>query len=123
MTDARAVGPAGKHSNAFHNGAYGQGQEMTESKKWRRFEDLVASVQRAFAQNAEVSTNVKVRGKDSGTERQIDIAVRKKVGQFDLFIAIDCKDYSEKVDVKDVETVMGLVADVGANQGAIVAAK
>jgi len=54
-------------------------------------------------------------------ERQIDIVVRMKAGQYDLFVAIDCKDYKRKVDVKAVEEFIGLSKDVGANKGAIVA--
>src|SRR5262245_24130452 len=97
--------------------------EGEDEKKWRRFEEVVSSVQRAYAPNAEVSTNVRVLGRQSKTYRQVDIAVRTRVGQFELFIAIDCKDYREKVDVKDVETFIGLVHDVGANQGALVTTK
>ena len=37
-------------------------------------------------------------------------------------IAIDCKDYKDPVDVKDVEQVICLVEDVDAHKGAIVAA-
>lgn len=90
--------------------------------KWQRFEDLVAHIQSTLAPGATVERNVKVTGR-SGLPRQIDISVRTKVGQFDLFLVIDCKDYNGKVDVNDVEAVSGLCQDVGANQGAIVAAR
>ena len=56
-------------------------------------------------------------------ERAVDICVRMKAGQFELIVVIDCKDYSRKVNVKDVEEVMGICQDVGANQGAIVTAR
>jgi hypothetical protein len=69
-------------------------------KKWKRFEDLVAQIQRTLAPTATVEQDVHVRGKTSGVDRQIDIAVTTRAGQFDLFIAIDCKDYKVKVDVK-----------------------
>jgi len=90
--------------------------------KWRRFEELVKKIQSDLAPGATVTLDVKVPGITSGVDRQIDIAVYQQVGQFNLFIAIDCKDLSNPVDVKDVEEVMGLVQDVGANKGAIVAA-
>jgi hypothetical protein len=38
-----------------------------------------------------------------------------------VLIVIDCKDYSKPVDVKGVEEFLGLVEDVGANKGALVA--
>ena len=92
----------------------------SERKKWQRFEDLAASIQKALSPREQVEQNVRTRGRDCGVERQIDIAVRTTVGQFDVFIAIDCKDYNTKVDVKDVEAFIGLVKDVAANKGALV---
>ena len=62
-------------------------------------------------------------GKDSGVEREIDIVVRQRTGQYELFVAIDCKDYKRRVDVKAVEAFLGLVADVGAHKGAMVASR
>ena len=44
------------------------------------------------------------------------------VGNYDILVVIDCKDYSIPVDVKDVEAFIGLVTDVQANKGVIVAA-
>ena len=96
--------------------------ETPPQHKWKRFEDLVAHIQGTLAPGAIVERNVKMKGR-SGLERQIDICVRMKAGQFELFVVIDCKDYNRKVNVKDVEAVMGLCQDVGANQSAIVTAR
>lgn len=96
---------------------------MADQPKWRKFEDLVAHIQRTLSSNARVQQNISLLGRQSGVERQIDILVHTNIGQFSLDIVIDCKDYKEKVDVKDVEAFMGLVKDVGANKGALVAYK
>ncbi len=95
---------------------------MSEKRdpKWKRFEALVAKLQQEFSPNAKVTHNDKIMGQHSGVERQIDISVRKTVGQFNILIVIDCKDYSKPVDVKGMEEFFGLVNDVGANKGAIV---
>jgi hypothetical protein len=93
----------------------------SERVKWRRFEDLVATIQAALAKDAVVTPNDKVIGTLTGVPRQIDVSVRQKAGQFELLIVIDCKDYRRPVDVKDVEEFIGLVQDVGANKGAMVA--
>jgi hypothetical protein len=90
--------------------------------KWKRFEELVGKVQRDFCDEAKVTLNDKVEGKITGTQRQIDISIRQKVGQFDILIAIDCKDLASPVDVKGVEEVIGLIQDVGAHKGVIVSA-
>lgn len=92
------------------------------SKKWQKFESLVAHIQSTFAPEAKITPNEKIRGKRSKTLRQIDIAVRQKIGQYEVFIAVDCKDYRRRVNVKDVEEFIGLAEDVDANKGAIVSA-
>ena len=39
-----------------------------------------------------------------------------------MLIAIECKDYKVPVNVKDVEQFVGLIKDIGANKGVMVAA-
>lgn len=91
--------------------------------QWKEFEILVAKIQKGLAANSVVTHNDRIMGRKSRQMRQIDVSIRGKVGQFDILIIIDCKDYAEPVDVKAVEEFMGLVEDVGAHQAAIVAAK
>ncbi len=97
-------------------------QQPNSKVHWREFEKLVATLQQKFAPDAKVSTNVKLLGKRTNIERQIDILVEQTVGQYSIRIVIDCKDYTDPVDVKDVEAFMGMVEDVGANKGALVSA-
>ena len=89
--------------------------------KWRRFELLATRIQRSLAPDARVEHNAMLPGK-TGIERQIEIAIWARVGQFDIFIAIDCKDYKDPVDIKDVEMFLGEVEDVGANKAAMISA-
>ncbi len=69
--------------------------------------------------NAKVENNVKLKGR-SGTNRQIDTLINGKVGIFDVRILIDPKNYKTPVDIKDVDSIAGMVLDVGANLGVIV---
>lgn len=92
-------------------------------KKWKRFENLAAQIQRCLSPSGVVTQNERVRGKITGVLRELDIVVRVSSGQFELLIVIDCKDYKTKVDVQDVEAFMGKLKDVEANKGALVAAK
>ncbi|MHB8172431.1 MAG: restriction endonuclease [Thermincolia bacterium] len=96
---------------------------MNEVPKWKRFELLVKRIQEQLAPNATITHDDKVMGKKSGILRQIDISVRTKVGQYEIFVAVDCKDYNKPVDVKDVEMFAGLVDDVQANKGALISYK
>lgn len=88
--------------------------------KWRRFEKLAYEIQKELTPESDVKFDDKIRGLDSGTERQIDISIRKKVGQYDLLIVIDCKDHSAPLDIKDLGEFVSTVRDVRANKGAIV---
>jgi len=93
---------------------------MAATPKWRRFENLVADLQRSLSPDAVVTQNERVRGK-TGALRELDITIRQRVAQFDILVVIDCKDYQAAVNVKNVEAFAGLLDDVGANKGAIVA--
>jgi hypothetical protein len=98
--------------------------EPSAPKKWREFEDLAASIQKQFVgADATVTTNDHIRGRRTGDLRQIDITIRQRVGQFEMLVVIDCKDYKTPVDVKDVEAFIGLLEDVAGNKGVIIAAR
>lgn len=89
-------------------------------QKWKRFEILAKEIQEKLFPLAEVKHNERIKGKLSGVLRQVDISMRTHVDNKELFTAIECKDYNRPVDVKDVETFLGLVKDVGAHKGAMV---
>lgn len=89
-------------------------------KDWRQLEILVAQIQKELAPGAIVEHNVRVKGFETGEMRQIDVLVKQKIGQYEMLIAIDCKDYKSPADVKDVEQFRGLITDIRANKGALV---
>ena len=93
-----------------------------EIKKWEKFEEVVANVQKIFAPNSKVTHNDKVRGKISKKLRQIDISIRQNVGQYNIFIAIECKDYKVPIDLNTMEEFKSKLQDIEANKGAIVSA-
>lgn len=95
---------------------------MSEEPKWRRFEKLVAKIQRDLSPDALVTHDEKIIGKNSGEPRQIDVSVRKRVGQYDLLIVMSCKDHKDPVDINDLGAFITDVEDVKANHGAMVAA-
>lgn len=97
--------------------------EESRKPKWKTFEELVARIQGDLAGDATIISNDKIVGKRTGVPREIDVSIRKKVGQFEILIVIDCKDYAKPLDVKDVEEFMGLAQDVGAHKAAMVSAQ
>lgn len=88
--------------------------------KWKRFEKLVAKVQSDLAPTAKVTHDEKIKGKVTKKDRQVDVCVRTKAGQFDLLVAIECKDQKQPVDVEDVEAFVTKIRDIEANHAAIV---
>ena len=91
--------------------------------KWKQFEILVAKIQADLAgAGAFVTPNDKIMGK-TGIYRQIDVSIRANVGQFQILVVIDCKDYNHPLDIKDVEEFISMSQDVGAHRAAMVAAK
>src|SRR5438477_7677989 len=95
---------------------------MASQTRWKRFEDLAAHIQRSLAPGATIEQNIRVLGQRSKVFREIDISIRTRVGQYELFIAIDCKDYRRNINVKDVEEFIGLIKDIGAKKGAMIVA-
>lgn len=83
-------------------------------------EILVQKIQKQLAPDAEVLHDVRITGKQSGRKRQIDVLMRQKMGQHEILIVLECKDYARPVDVKGVEEFHGLLSDVGAHKGVLV---
>ncbi|MBX5017525.1 MULTISPECIES: restriction endonuclease [Rhizobium] len=90
------------------------------SADFKGLEELVAKIQKTLAPQAEVLHNVKLDGHSSKRKRQIDVLVRDRIGQYEILIVIECKDYKSPVDVKGVEEFSGLVQDVRAQKGVLV---
>ena len=86
----------------------------------RDLEILVAKIQALLAPDAVVLHDARLPGRLSGRQRQIDVLVKQQIGQYEMLIVLDCKDYAKPVDVKGVEEFHGLVEDVGAHRGVLV---
>jgi hypothetical protein len=90
--------------------------------KWKQFEDVVAHIQRSLAPRARIERNVRIRGQIPGVFREIDLAIRTRVGHYPLLVVVECKDYKHPVNVKHIEAFVSMTRDVGANKGVMVAA-
>jgi hypothetical protein len=95
---------------------------VSGDRDWREYEQQIHErLKRLAGEDAEIRFDVKMPGRFSGVERQIDILVRGRFPGFgEATMAVDCKCFSRNVDVKGVETVMGLVEEVGTDLGLIV---
>ena len=92
-------------------------------KDSEQLEQLVANIQNELSPNATITHNVKLQGHKSGRERQIDVLLEDRIGQYHIRIAIECKDYKRPADVKAVESFLGLLDDIKVNKGVLVSPK
>ena len=90
------------------------------NKASEELEILVQKIQKQLAPDATVEHNVKLEGRDSKTERQIDVLVTQKIGQYEMILAIECKDYKRPADVNIVGGFHTVLNDIGAHKGALV---
>lgn len=86
----------------------------------RELELLAAKIQKQLSPDAEIIHDAKLPGRRSRVQRQIDVLVKQRIGQYEMLVVLECKDYARPVDVKGVEEFHGLLDDVGAHKGAMV---
>lgn len=83
------------------------------------FEKVTSEIHRYFSPKANIKHNQKLPGK-SRVKRQIDVLIEDEIASYPLRIIVDCKYYSSKVDINNIDEVWGIVDDVKANLGVIV---
>ena len=93
---------------------------MTETSKEKGdlLEKIVSRICSGI-KDAKTEADMKIMGR-SGVTRQIDTLITGTMGAFEIRIIVDSKNYSHPVDLNDVESMAGMVLDVGANLGVIV---
>jgi len=87
---------------------------------WKQYEDLVCDMLREENPDFSVERNIYIVGHLSNQRRQIDIAMRGKLANYDVLVVVDCKCYSKKMDVNTVGSFVTLLNDVGADIGILV---
>lgn len=90
---------------------------------WKIYEYLVCDALRHENPDLEIEQNIYVLGHLTNKKRQIDIALKGKLAGYDVFVVVDCKHYSRKLDVNDMESFIMLLEDVCANFGILVTQK
>ncbi|MEM6823075.1 MAG: restriction endonuclease [Verrucomicrobiota bacterium] len=87
---------------------------------WRDYEEAIYEILRSRFPANTADFDVMLPGRFSKIDRQIDVAGYATLMGTTMVAIVDCKCYSEKVDVKHVETVIGMAADVRADIALIV---
>lgn len=90
---------------------------------WRDYEKEIFEQFKTLYPQAEISQNVRVVGRYSKVEREIDILVEDYVAGNRMRIIVDGKFFSQKIDVKAVEMFIGMLNDCEANKGLLISQK
>lgn len=94
---------------------------MDQSEDWKKFQhEVYEECKRVFNDAKEILEDTHIKGKFSERSRQIDTLI--KLNDNDI-IAVDAKCYNKKVDVKEVESYIGMLKDIGANKGILISNK
>jgi hypothetical protein len=95
---------------------------MSRDAEWRQYEAQIADwAKQLTGDTAKVQTNVKLPGRQSGVDRQVDVTGEFAGGAVESATAvIDAKLYSRKLTVSEVSSFAVLVEDVGADFGVLV---
>lgn len=88
--------------------------------KWKDYEKVLADLHTAFLGECEVEHDVRLKGR-AGESRQVDIAIRHKLGPYPLLTIVDAKDYKAPVDRGCVAEFAELRRDVMAHTGVMIA--
>ncbi len=90
---------------------------------WKNYEKIIAKKFQELYPDCKIEHNVKLKGYLSKIERQIDILVSRNIASYEINIAIDCKYYSKCIDVKDVDSFIGMMQDLKINKGVLITNK
>lgn len=88
---------------------------------WKEYEQEIENQFRDSYPSAQITRNARVLGKFSKVERQIDLLIEEQASDFLFRIIVDAKHRGRKIDVADVEQFLGIIRDVEAHTGVLVA--
>ena len=94
-----------------------------EDKKWRKYERQIHQELSSVFTDCEFEFDDRIFGKHSRIDRQIDISVRGNIGGNKILGIIDCKHFSKNIDIKIIESFLGMLEDTKANFGLIITNK
>ncbi|SMN02552.1 hypothetical protein SPONN_1297 [uncultured Candidatus Thioglobus sp.] len=87
---------------------------------WKTYEKEIFTYFKEQYPDAEITLDIKVIGLYSKVKRQIDILIEQYIAGNRIIIAIDGKYFNKKVDVKAVESYIGMLEDIGAHKGLLI---
>ncbi|GIU52514.1 hypothetical protein TUM4438_45440 [Shewanella sairae] len=87
---------------------------------WKQYETEIFEHFQQQYPDAEITLDAKKTGIYSKVSRQIDILIEQYVAGNRFTLVIDGKFFNKKVDVKAVESFIGMLEDIGAHKGLLI---
>jgi hypothetical protein len=95
---------------------------MENETDWRQFErEVKAELEGKYPASA-IRHDVRLPGVLSGAQRQIDVLVEECLSCGSVRTAVDAKHHGRRIDVKEVESFIGLLHDTQVQRGIMVSA-
>ena len=95
-------------------------KKQRTKKTGRRFEQLIAWIQKSVHRRAEIGVNEKLEDIDTGRKRQIDITIRLSDGPTEFLGIVEVRDRSRPIGVRYVEEIFGKRRSVRADAAFLV---
>lgn len=93
---------------------------MQNEPEWRKYEREIHAELVSKYPESTIRHDLRLPGSLSGSDRQIDVLIEEKLGGEVVATAVDAKYHSRRIDVKEVESFLGLLRDVHVNRGIMI---
>ncbi|QTH64265.1 restriction endonuclease [Psychrosphaera ytuae] len=87
---------------------------------WKQYETEIFELFHRQYPDAEITLDAKKSGLYSKVERQVDVLIEQYIAGNRFTLVIDGKYFNKKVDVKAVESFIGMLEDIGAHKGLLI---
>ena len=90
---------------------------------WQIYEEEIYSEVCSKYSDDHCEKNVKVEGRISRTDRQVDIMLIETIQGREVKTAIEAKHYNKPIDIKGVENFLAMMNDLGVDRGMMISPK
>lgn len=87
---------------------------------WKEYERNVLETLKGTYGETQLSLDKKLPGRFSKKKRQIDILIEEKINGKIVKTVVDAKFYNKKINVKALDSFIGMLQDIGADRGIMI---
>jgi hypothetical protein len=93
---------------------------LVAKSDWLDYQKLAADIYADLERAAVVTHDDRIKGVESGIERQIDVSIRTNVAGHEILIIVQAKDLGRPADVNVVGEFQAVIRDVRAAKGVLI---